>query len=62
MRLEKLQAEDAVFAAGSSSVPKFAKGQGRHKGAIIGLAVDSLNRVLVSCGEDGKVKVSYYTS
>lgn len=58
MRLEQLEAEDAVMSANPSSSPKFAKGQGRHKGAITGLAVDSLNRVLVSCGEDGKVKVS----
>jgi U3 small nucleolar RNA-associated protein 21 len=58
IKLEQLQAEGAVVATQSSGVPKFAKGQGKHKGAVTGLAVDSLNRVLTSCGEDGKVKVS----
>jgi U3 small nucleolar RNA-associated protein 21 len=62
MRLEQLEAEDAVGTANSSAASKFAKGQGRHKAAITGLAVDSLNRVLVSCGEDGKVKVGDCTS
>jgi U3 small nucleolar RNA-associated protein 21 len=37
---------------------KFAKGEGKHKGAITGLAVDGLNRTLISCSDDGKVKVS----
>ena len=55
-RLQQLEAEDGMTDA--VSVPKFRKGQGKHKGAITGLAVDSLNRILVSCGEDGKVKVS----
>jgi len=62
MRLAQLEAQDGIVAPDPSSAPKFGKGQGRHKGGITGLAVDSLNRVLVSCGEDGKVKVSDYIS
>jgi U3 small nucleolar RNA-associated protein 21 len=38
---------------------RFPKGVGKHKGAITGIAVDSLNRVVISCGDDGKVKVSF---
>ncbi|KAI5310753.1 hypothetical protein KEM55_002591 [Ascosphaera atra] len=31
-------------------------GQGKHTGAITGLMVDNLNRTVISCGLDGKVK------
>lgn len=35
---------------------KFLRGQGKHTAAVVGLAVDSLNRTVVSAGENGKVK------
>lgn len=35
---------------------KFALGEGKHKKAISGLMVDSLNRTVISCGLDGKIK------
>lgn len=35
---------------------KFYRGQGKHTSAIVGLAVDSLNRTVVSASADGKVK------
>lgn len=56
-KLQQLQAEDGALDANTHASPKFAKGQGRHKGAVTGLAVDSLNRIVISCGDDGKVKV-----
>jgi U3 small nucleolar RNA-associated protein 21 len=37
---------------------KFGKGEGKHKGAVTGLAVDGLNRTVISCSDDGKVKAS----
>lgn len=58
LKLQRLQGEDALD-VDPPSKPKFLKGQGKHKGAITGLAVDSLNRVMISCGDDGKVKVGY---
>lgn len=36
----------------------FSRGQGKHTKAVTGLMVDSVNRTVVSCGLDGKVKVS----
>jgi U3 small nucleolar RNA-associated protein 21 len=57
LRLQQLEAEDAIVPIASDSSPQFTKGQGKHKGAVTGLAVDSLNRLLISCGDDGKVKV-----
>jgi U3 small nucleolar RNA-associated protein 21 len=59
LRLRQLEAETGLVGADGQVAPKFAKGAGKHKGAITGIAVDSLNRVMVSCGEDGKVKVSH---
>lgn len=35
---------------------KFFRGQGRHSTAVVGLAVDNLNKTVVSAGSDGKVK------
>ncbi|KAF2167218.1 hypothetical protein M409DRAFT_54405 [Zasmidium cellare ATCC 36951] len=35
---------------------KFYRGQGKHTAAIVGLAVDSLNKTVVSAGADGRVK------
>ncbi|KAF1836178.1 Utp21-domain-containing protein [Decorospora gaudefroyi] len=54
-KLERLQAEDALDLA-HDSLRRFAKGEGKHKGAVTGLAVDGLNRTLISCSDDGKVK------
>jgi len=52
-KMRQLQSGDVLE---SGHAPKFLKGQGRHKGAITGIAVDSLNRTVISCGEDGKIK------
>ena len=41
----------------NESGPKnFALGEGKHKKAISGLTVDTLNRTVISCGLDGKIK------
>ena len=37
---------------------KFGRGHGKHVKAVTGLMVDSVNQTVVSCGLDGKVKVS----
>lgn len=57
LKLERLQQENEILDL-ESSTKKFNKGEGRHKGAITGLTVDGLNRVVISCSDDGKVKVS----
>lgn len=41
---------------------KFFRGQGRHATAVVGLAVDSLNKTVVSAGSDGKVKFWDFSS
>jgi U3 small nucleolar RNA-associated protein 21 len=35
---------------------KFYRGQGKHVNAVVGLAIDNLNKTVVSAGADGKVK------
>lgn len=57
-KLQQLQAEQSMFEVDSDAPRKFAKGEGRHKGAITGLAADGMNRTVISCSDDGKVKVS----
>lgn len=37
-------------------IKRFHAGQGKHKKAVTGLVVDSLNQTIVSCSLDGKVK------
>ncbi|KAF2865895.1 Utp21 specific WD40 associated putative domain-containing protein [Massariosphaeria phaeospora] len=56
LKLQQLQAEDMILDQDTQSPTKYSKGQGKHKGAVTGIAVDSLNRMVISCGDDGKVK------
>lgn len=56
-KLQQLQAEESIFSDELDAPKKFVKGEGKHKGAITGLAVDGLNRTVISCSDDGKVKV-----
>lgn len=37
--------------------PIYQPGEGKHKAAVSGLVVDSINRKVISCGLDGKLKV-----
>lgn len=56
-KLLQLQAEEADDGEALDGPKKFAKGEGKHKGAVTGLTVDGLNRTVISCSDDGKVKV-----
>jgi U3 small nucleolar RNA-associated protein 21 len=56
LKIRQHQAQDLVETTSGSS-QKYSRGQGKHTGAITGIAVDSLNRTVITCGEDGKVKV-----
>lgn len=58
LKLRQLHLEESGLNIDEETPPNYKKGQGKHKGAITGVAVDSLNRVVISCGDDGKVKVS----
>ncbi|KAF2032341.1 Utp21-domain-containing protein [Setomelanomma holmii] len=58
----QLQAEESILAPNQDFPRKFAKGEGKHKGAVTGLAVDGLNRTVISCSDDGKVKSWDFTT
>lgn len=54
MKIQQMrQADDAVSQAGKT---KFMAGEGRHPAEVTGIIVDSMNKTVVSCGRDGKVK------
>ena len=36
----------------------YSRGEGKHKRDVTGLAVDATNSTVISCGLDGKIKVS----
>lgn len=51
-----LAASNDAPATGLDGTRKYALGEGRHKRAVTGLMVDGLNKTLISCGLDGKIK------
>ncbi|KAJ4382397.1 rRNA-processing protein utp21 [Didymella sp. IMI 355093] len=55
-KLHQLQLEESTGFATDDAPKTFAKGEGKHKGAVTGLAIDNLNRTVISCSDDGKIK------
>ena len=55
LKLSHAAGSDAS-AIGVDGTRKYALGEGRHKRAVTGLMVDGLNKTLISCGLDGKIK------
>lgn len=56
LKIDLLKAEEEIAPASNLAKAKFYRGQGKHTAAVTGLAVDNLNKTVVSCGEDGKIK------
>lgn len=57
LKLNLLQAEEEMELV-EGKKQKYYRGQGKHTAAVTGLAVDNLNETIVSCGNDGRIKVS----
>ena len=58
LRLQQLRAEDEVEEeVNPNDKKRYKRGQGRHSARVTGLAVDNLNRTVISCGLDGELKV-----
>ncbi|KAL8627941.1 hypothetical protein Q9189_006355 [Teloschistes chrysophthalmus] len=53
---KKLKLTDPDTQKPSPLMPHFGPGEGRHRRAVTGLMVDQLNRTVISCGLDGKIK------
>lgn len=51
---------ETAIGSSNSQIPlenrKWKRGEGKHTGAVTGIIVDNLNKTVVSCGADGKVK------
>ncbi|KAL2137837.1 hypothetical protein VTI28DRAFT_8011 [Corynascus sepedonium] len=56
LKMQQLKALDEVSKLQSRSGKTFAPGTGRHTKAVTGLVADSLNRNVISCSLDGKIK------
>ncbi|CAG8972628.1 hypothetical protein HYALB_00005397 [Hymenoscyphus albidus] len=54
VKLEQLQAAESLTL--HSKPKKFSMGLGKHTKSVTGLVVDSLNKHLISCSLDGKIK------
>jgi U3 small nucleolar RNA-associated protein 21 len=53
LQMQKIQASEGAV---ELKTAKFPPGLGKHRKAVTGLVVDSLNKTLITCSLDGKVK------
>ncbi|KAL8697065.1 MAG: hypothetical protein Q9224_002488, partial [Gallowayella concinna] len=51
LKLQQLDSEQLP-----ANSPRFGPGEGKHRKAITGLVVDPLNRTIISCSTEGKIK------
>ncbi|KAM0258126.1 hypothetical protein ACHAQJ_004032 [Trichoderma viride] len=56
LKMQQLRQADDVVQLQSEGNRKYPAGVGKHTKAITGLVVDSMNKTVVSCGLDGKIK------
>ncbi|OCK86302.1 WD repeat-containing protein 36 [Lepidopterella palustris CBS 459.81] len=56
LKIQQEEAEDMMISMDPNAPKKYTRGQGKHTKAVTGIVVDSLNRIVISCGADGKVK------
>lgn len=56
VRMQQLRQADEVTQFHSDGGSRFPIGTGRHTKAVTGIVVDSLNKTVISCSLDGKIK------
>lgn len=56
LKIQQAQAADGAIQSRSTSTRTFPHGMGKHKKTVTGLVVDSLNKNVISCSLDGKIK------
>ena len=56
LKLDVMRMEEEIEVSGDSKGKKYFRGQGKHNAAVTGLAVDNLNRTVISSGAEGKIK------
>ncbi|KAF1982287.1 Utp21-domain-containing protein [Aulographum hederae CBS 113979] len=58
----KAQAAEKSIETDSEKSKAWTRGEGKHTKAVTGILVDSLNKIVISCGDDGKVKFWEFSS
>ncbi len=56
LKMQQLKSLDEVNKLQTRATKTFAPGTGRHTAAVTGIVIDSLNRTVISCSLDGKIK------
>lgn len=56
LKIQQLQSAEGILEAPCKHGKAFPMGLGKHKKAITGVVIDSLNKDIISCSLDGKVK------
>ncbi|KAI1762932.1 WD domain-containing protein [Hypoxylon sp. FL1150] len=56
LKLQQLRQADTVVQLQARSAIGFAPGTGKHTQAVTGIVVDSMNKNVITCSQDGKVK------
>ncbi|KAL7627455.1 rRNA-processing protein utp21 [Parahypoxylon ruwenzoriense] len=56
VKMQQLRQADTVVQLQARSTAGFAPGTGKHTQAVTGIVVDSMNKSVISCSLDGKVK------
>ncbi|KAI0014456.1 WD domain-containing protein [Xylariaceae sp. FL0662B] len=56
VKMQQLRQADTVVQLQARSLAGFAPGVGKHTKAVTGIVVDSMNKYVISCSLDGKVK------
>lgn len=56
LKIDLLKADEEIAPVANVTKAKFYRGQGKHTAAVTGLAVDNLNKTVISCSADGKIK------
>ncbi|KAI2473032.1 WD domain-containing protein [Annulohypoxylon bovei var. microspora] len=56
VKMQQLRQADTVVQLHARSATGFARGVGKHTKAVTGIVVDSMNKNVISCSLDGKVK------
>ncbi|RYP21799.1 hypothetical protein DL765_002024 [Monosporascus sp. GIB2] len=56
LKMQQLKQADTVVQLQAKATDRFGPGRGKHTKAVTGIAVDSMNKSVISCSLDGKIK------
>ncbi|RYP62120.1 hypothetical protein DL771_009866 [Monosporascus sp. 5C6A] len=56
LKMQQLKQADTVVQLQAKATDRFGAGRGKHTKAVTGIVVDSMNKSVISCSLDGKIK------